>query len=47
MLLNGVDLFGLAGMTSAAHTEEDVARTVEAVAASVEMLHEEGLGLPS
>jgi glutamate-1-semialdehyde 2,1-aminomutase len=46
MLLNGVDLFGLAGMTSAAHTEEDVTRTIDAVAAAVEALHEEGL-LPS
>jgi glutamate-1-semialdehyde 2,1-aminomutase len=35
MLLNGVDLFGLSGMTTAAHTEEDVDRTVAAVAESV------------
>ncbi len=35
MLLNGVDLFGLSGMTTAAHTEEDVNRTVTAVAESV------------
>ena len=31
MLLHGVDLPGLSGMTMAAHTEEDVERTVAAV----------------
>jgi glutamate-1-semialdehyde 2,1-aminomutase len=40
MLLNGVDLFGLSGMTTAAHTEEDVARTVAAVAESARALVE-------
>jgi glutamate-1-semialdehyde 2,1-aminomutase len=35
MLLNGVDLFGLSGMTTAAHTAEDVKRTVEAVAEAI------------
>ena len=43
MLLNGVDLPRLGGMTMAAHTEDDVERTVEAVAATVDMLREEGL----
>ncbi|MCC6420036.1 MAG: aspartate aminotransferase family protein [Gemmataceae bacterium] len=43
MLLNGVDLAGLGGMTTAAHTEEDVERTVEAVARAVEMLSAERL----
>jgi glutamate-1-semialdehyde 2,1-aminomutase len=43
MLLNGVDLFGLGGMTTAAHTEEDVERTVTAVAATLDLLREEGL----
>ena len=43
MLLNGVDLPGLGGMTMAAHTEEDVERTTAAVAAAVELLSEEGL----
>jgi glutamate-1-semialdehyde 2,1-aminomutase len=43
MLLGGVDLPGLGGMTTAAHTEEDVARTVEAVAAAVRMLREDEL----
>ncbi len=43
MLLGGVDLPGLGGMTSAAHTEEDVARTVAAVAATVEAMRAEGV----
>jgi glutamate-1-semialdehyde 2,1-aminomutase len=38
MLLHGVDLPGLAGMTTAAHTEADVQRTVEAVAATLDWL---------
>ncbi len=41
MLLNGVDLFGLDGMTTAAHTSVDVEQTVQAVAATVEMLRAE------
>jgi glutamate-1-semialdehyde 2,1-aminomutase len=43
MLLHGVDLPGLSGMTTAAHTEEDVERTVAAVAGALGMLREEGL----
>jgi glutamate-1-semialdehyde 2,1-aminomutase len=43
MLLHGVDLFGLSGMTMAAHTEADVERTVAAVGAAVDLLREEGL----
>jgi glutamate-1-semialdehyde 2,1-aminomutase len=43
MLLNGVDLPGLGGMTTAAHTEQDVERTVAAVAATVGRLREEGV----
>ena len=43
MLLHGVDLPGLAGMTTAAHTEEDVQRTVAAVAGTVEALRGEGI----
>jgi glutamate-1-semialdehyde 2,1-aminomutase len=35
MLLQGVDLPGLGGMTTAAHTEEDVERTVAALAATL------------
>jgi hypothetical protein len=41
MLLNGVDLPGLAGMTTCAHTEADIVATVEAVASAVELLREE------
>jgi hypothetical protein len=41
MLLHGVDLPGLSGMTTAAHGEEDVERTVAAVAGTLEMLREE------
>jgi glutamate-1-semialdehyde 2,1-aminomutase len=43
MLLHGVDLPGLAGMTTAAHTEADVEATVAAVAGSLEMLTDEGV----
>jgi glutamate-1-semialdehyde 2,1-aminomutase len=43
MLLNGVDLPGLGGMTMMAHTPADVDRTVAAVAATVEMLAAEGM----
>jgi glutamate-1-semialdehyde 2,1-aminomutase len=38
MLLQGVDLPGLGGMTTAAHTEADVERTVAAVAGTLELL---------
>ena len=38
MLLNGVDLPGLAGMTTAAHTQRDVEQTVKAVEASLALL---------
>jgi glutamate-1-semialdehyde 2,1-aminomutase len=38
MLLHGVDLPGLAGMTTAAHTEEDIDRTVAAVAGTLALL---------
>jgi hypothetical protein len=40
VLLHGVDLIGLCGMTTAAHTSEDVDKTVAAVAATVELLQE-------
>jgi glutamate-1-semialdehyde 2,1-aminomutase len=43
MLLNGVDTFGLGGITSAAHTAEDVEVTVKAVAGTLELLRAEGL----
>jgi glutamate-1-semialdehyde 2,1-aminomutase len=41
MLLHGVDLPGLGGMTTAAHTEPDVERTVAAVAAGVDSLRKD------
>jgi glutamate-1-semialdehyde 2,1-aminomutase len=40
MLLHGVDLPGLSGMTTAAHTAEDVERTVAAVAGTLDALRE-------
>jgi glutamate-1-semialdehyde 2,1-aminomutase len=43
MLLHGVDVPGLSGMTTAAHTEADVARTVAAVAGSVDLLRAEAM----
>jgi glutamate-1-semialdehyde 2,1-aminomutase len=43
MLLNGVDLAGLGGMTTMAHTEADIHRTVAAVADTLELLRAEGL----
>jgi glutamate-1-semialdehyde 2,1-aminomutase len=43
VLLNGVDLFGLGGMTTAAHTAEDVDRTVGGMATALDLLREEGL----
>jgi glutamate-1-semialdehyde 2,1-aminomutase len=43
MLLHGVDLPGLGGMTTAAHTEADVEQTAAAAAGSAEMLRAEGL----
>jgi glutamate-1-semialdehyde 2,1-aminomutase len=42
MLLHGVDLFGLSGMTTAAHIEADVERTVDAVGGTLELLADEG-----
>src|SRR5262249_40047128 len=43
MLLHGVDLPGLGGMTTTAHTEDDVERTVAAVDGALELLREESL----
>ena len=40
MLLHGVDLPGLGGMTTAAHTETDVDQTVAAVAGALDLLRE-------
>ena len=41
MLLHAVDFFGMGGMTTAAHTEEDVERTVAAVAGMLDLLNGE------
>jgi glutamate-1-semialdehyde 2,1-aminomutase len=41
MLLHGVDLPGLGGMTTAVHTEADLEQTVAAVAATLEELRAE------
>jgi glutamate-1-semialdehyde 2,1-aminomutase len=43
MLLNGVDLPGLGGMTTAAHSDADIEQTVQAVGATLDLLQEEGL----
>jgi glutamate-1-semialdehyde 2,1-aminomutase len=40
MLLNGVDLPGLSGMTTSAHTEVDIERTVQAVDGALKLLCE-------
>jgi glutamate-1-semialdehyde 2,1-aminomutase len=44
MLLHGVDMIHLGGMTTAAHTEEEVERTVSALDVTLDLLREEGLG---
>jgi glutamate-1-semialdehyde 2,1-aminomutase len=44
MLLNGVDWWGFAGMTTCEHTDEVIDHTVSAFEASVETLSAEGLG---
>ena len=43
MLLNGVDWWGFAGMTSCEHTDAVIDHTVQAFEASVEALMAEGL----
>jgi glutamate-1-semialdehyde 2,1-aminomutase len=43
LLLNGVDWFGFGAFVTAAHTEDDVERTVDAVAKTIESMREEGL----
>jgi hypothetical protein len=43
MLLHGVDLMGMGGMTTSAHTETDIEQTVAAVASALDLLREEGL----
>ena len=41
MLNEGVDLMGTGGMVSAAHSDADVARTVEAFSRTVRQMKEE------
>ena len=43
MLLHGVDLSGLGGMTTSAHTEEDVRQTLAAVDGALQLLAEDGI----
>ncbi|MCD6507721.1 aspartate aminotransferase family protein [Candidatus Poribacteria bacterium] len=43
MLLNGVDAPAVGGMTTAAHTEEDIEKTCEAFDRSIDMLKRSGL----
>ncbi len=43
MLLNGVDFWGFAGMTSCEHSDEVIAHTVKAMEASIEAITHEGL----
>lgn len=43
MLLHGVDLMGMGGMTTAAHSDADIEQTVAAVAGTLNLLREEGL----
>ncbi len=43
MLLQGVDLWGFAGMTSCEHTDAIIDDTICAVEASVELLQADGL----
>jgi glutamate-1-semialdehyde 2,1-aminomutase len=43
MLLHGIDLPGLGGMTTAAHTLQDVEHTIRAAEATIDLLQAEGL----
>lgn len=43
MLLNGVDLATNGGMTTAAHTEDDITKTVEAFTQTIEWMKADGL----
>lgn len=43
LLLNGIDLATNGGMTTAAHTEEDISITVDAFAKTIEWMREDGL----
>jgi glutamate-1-semialdehyde 2,1-aminomutase len=43
MLLHGVDVWGLSGMTSMAHSDAEIEKTVSAVEGTLELLNREGL----
>ena len=43
LLLNGIELASNGGMTTAAHTEEDIVKTVQAFAQTIEWMQMEGL----
>lgn len=43
MILNGVHVYGMKGLLSSVHTEEDLDQTVRAFDASIDMLKKEGL----
>lgn len=43
MLLNGIDMPGMGGWLTAAHSKDDIDRTVDAVALGIELLKAEGL----
>ena len=43
LLLNGVDISGGGGMTTAAHTEEDVQQTIAAFEQTIEWMEEDGV----
>jgi glutamate-1-semialdehyde 2,1-aminomutase len=43
LLLHGIDLPGLGGMTTAEHTERDIEQTITAVAAALELLKDDGM----
>ncbi len=46
MLLEGVDFWGFAGMTSAAHTADDIALTVKAMAKTIDRMIADGICEP-
>ena len=43
MLNEGVDLMDTGGMVSAAHTEEDADRTIDALRRTIDQMKEEGI----
>jgi glutamate-1-semialdehyde 2,1-aminomutase len=43
MLLNGVDMFSNGGLLSAAHSDEDIDRTIEAFDTTIRRMRDEGI----